>query len=47
MFSMLNFAKFTDLDFGQILGNVPDLEHEGSHISMYLAHHRSDVSASC
>ena len=23
MFSMLNFAKFTDLDFGQILGKVP------------------------
>ena len=23
MFSILNFAKFTDLDFGQILGKVP------------------------
>ena len=23
MFSMLNFAKFTNLDFGQILGKVP------------------------
>ena len=23
MFSMINFAKFTNLDFGQILGKVP------------------------